>query len=256
MKVSFAASILATATVALVLTSGAYASPVEQEHHRTIVGRAVGNSNLVIVTETVTVTADISSPADSGPSSSSEVVEEEEGTSVDSQTETAEETEAEDTSEQQSSAPTTQAEEQTSAAEVTEPAEESQSQSTQQETAGETTDTASGGSGGGGSTAEVFSGDGTYFSPGLGSCGLTNTDSDLIVAINAPQYGTTANPNNAPICNQCILAKGPKGEVKVTVTDRCPVCKSGDLDFSPSAFEKIADFDQGRVPITWSFVDC
>ncbi|KAJ2718878.1 hypothetical protein GGI07_005543 [Coemansia sp. Benny D115] len=105
-------------------------------------------------------------------------------------------------------------------------------------------------------SGEVFSGDGTYFTPGLGSCGLTNTDDDLIVAINAPQYGTTANPNQAPVCGQCILAKGPKGEVKVTVTDRCPVCKSGDLDFSPSAFEKIGDFDDGRIPITWQFVNC
>ncbi|KAI8318774.1 barwin-like endoglucanase, partial [Martensiomyces pterosporus] len=101
-----------------------------------------------------------------------------------------------------------------------------------------------------------FAGDGTYYTPGLGSCGLTNTDSDLIAAINAPQYGTNANPNNAPICGQCALVKGPKGQVKVKITDRCPVCKHGDLDLSPSAFEKVGDFDAGRIQISWSFVAC
>ncbi|KAJ2353053.1 hypothetical protein GGF43_003585, partial [Coemansia sp. RSA 2618] len=102
------------------------------------------------------------------------------------------------------------------------------------------------GGGGGGSSGETFSGDGTYYTPGLGSCGKTNTDSDLIAAINAPQYGTNANPNQAEVCGKCALVKGPKGEVKVTITDRCPVCKSGDLDLSPSAFEQIGEFDDGR----------
>ncbi|KAJ2799205.1 hypothetical protein H4S07_005501, partial [Coemansia furcata] len=80
-----------------------------------------------------------------------------------------------------------------------------------------------------------FTGDGTFFSPGLGSCGITNTDSDLIAAIPAPQYGTNANPNNAEVCGKCALVTGPKGQVRVTITDRCPVCKTGDLDLSPSA---------------------
>ncbi|ORX69079.1 barwin-like endoglucanase, partial [Linderina pennispora] len=92
--------------------------------------------------------------------------------------------------------------------------------------------------------------------PGLGSCGLTNTDTDMIAAISAPQYGTTANPNNAPICGKCALVNGPKGQVKVKIVDRCPVCKTGDLDLSPSAFEKIGNFDDGRISISWSFVDC
>ncbi|KAJ2837169.1 hypothetical protein FBU31_001202 [Coemansia sp. 'formosensis'] len=101
-----------------------------------------------------------------------------------------------------------------------------------------------------------FTGDGTFFSPGLGSCGITNTDSDLIAAIPAPQYGTNANPNNAEVCGKCALVTGPKGQVKVKITDRCPVCKTGDLDLSPSAFQQIGDFDAGRIPISWSFVAC
>ncbi|KAJ2056223.1 hypothetical protein GGI17_006307 [Coemansia sp. S146] len=109
---------------------------------------------------------------------------------------------------------------------------------------------------GGNTGGDSFTGDGTFFSPGLGSCGLTNSDSDLIAAIPAPQYGTNANPNNAEVCGKCALVKGPKGQVKVKITDRCPVCKTGDLDLSPSAFQQIGDFDAGRIPISWSFVAC
>ncbi|KAJ2694506.1 hypothetical protein H4218_005573 [Coemansia sp. IMI 209128] len=115
--------------------------------------------------------------------------------------------------------------------------------------------------GGGGSNnasggGDSFTGDGTFFSPGLGSCGLTNSDSDLIAAIPAPQYGSNPNPNSAEVCGKCALVKGPKGQVKVKITDRCPVCKTGDLDLSPSAFQQIGDFDAGRIPISWSFVAC
>ncbi|KAJ2110838.1 hypothetical protein GGI16_000118 [Coemansia sp. S142-1] len=113
-----------------------------------------------------------------------------------------------------------------------------------------------GGNTGGSTGGDSFTGDGTFFSPGLGSCGLTNSDSDLIAAIPAPQYGTNANPNNAEVCGKCALVKGPKGQVKVKITDRCPVCKTGDLDLSPSAFQQIGDFDAGRIPISWSFVAC
>ncbi|KAJ1925023.1 hypothetical protein GGI09_000930 [Coemansia sp. S100] len=113
-----------------------------------------------------------------------------------------------------------------------------------------------GGSTAGSTGGDSFTGDGTFFSPGLGSCGLTNSDSDLIAAIPAPQYGTNANPNNAEVCGKCALVKGPKGQVKVKITDRCPVCKTGDLDLSPSAFQQIGDFDAGRIPISWSFVAC
>ncbi|KAJ2776712.1 hypothetical protein H4R18_005523 [Coemansia javaensis] len=108
----------------------------------------------------------------------------------------------------------------------------------------------SGGSGG------EFSGDGTYYSPGLGSCGDTHGDSDLIAAINAPQYGTNANPNQAAVCGRCALVKGPLGQVKVKIVDRCPVCKSGDLDLSPAAFDRIGKQEVGRIGISWSFVAC
>ncbi|KAJ2794300.1 hypothetical protein H4R21_005553 [Coemansia helicoidea] len=102
----------------------------------------------------------------------------------------------------------------------------------------------------------AYGGEGTYFAPGMGSCGKVNTGGDLIAAINAPQYGVYANPNLAAVCGRCALVTGPLGSVKVTITDRCPVCKHGDLDLSPTAYNKIALEAAGRVPISWKFVPC
>ncbi|KAI8318777.1 barwin-like endoglucanase, partial [Martensiomyces pterosporus] len=98
-----------------------------------------------------------------------------------------------------------------------------------------------------------FSGDGTFYSPGLGSCGINSSESELVAAINAPQYGTTPNPNNAPVCGRCALVTGPNGQVKVKIVDRCPVCKTGDLDLSPAAFNQIGSAAAGRIKISWSF---
>ncbi|ORX96405.1 hypothetical protein K493DRAFT_407244 [Basidiobolus meristosporus CBS 931.73] len=101
-----------------------------------------------------------------------------------------------------------------------------------------------------------FTGDATYYDPGLGSCELTSTANELIAALNAPQYGSFPRPSNSPACSSCAMVQGPKGSVKVKIVDKCPSCKHGDLDLSPAAFDRIADQAQGRVTITWSYVSC
>ncbi|KAI8888658.1 barwin-like endoglucanase, partial [Backusella circina FSU 941] len=98
-----------------------------------------------------------------------------------------------------------------------------------------------------------FSGDGTFYNTGLGSCGITSEDTDLIAALNAPQMNNGANPNANPLCGKKANVKGPKGTVTVTIVDTCPPCVKGDLDLSPAAFGKIADFADGRVDIEWSW---
>ena len=51
----------------------------------------------------------------------------------------------------------------------------------------------------------------TYYSTGLGACGVTNTDTDYIAAVshtlfdNYPGY-TSGNPNSNPICNKKVTA--------------------------------------------------
>lgn len=100
-----------------------------------------------------------------------------------------------------------------------------------------------------------FSGDGTWYTPGLGSCGITNSASDLIGAMNYIQMDNGANPNANPNCGRYVLIKGPNGTVKVKITDTCPTCAYGSIDLSPAAFEKIANLDTGRVTIHWTWVD-
>ncbi|KAI9316449.1 RlpA-like double-psi beta-barrel-protein domain-containing protein-containing protein, partial [Dichotomocladium elegans] len=88
---------------------------------------------------------------------------------------------------------------------------------------------------------------------GVGSCGKDNSDSELVAALNAPQMGSSGNPNNNSNCGRKARVKGPKGSVTVTIVDTCPPCKKGDLDLSPAAFAKIADFAKGRVAISWQW---
>lgn len=63
----------------------------------------------------------------------------------------------------------------------------------------------------------TYSGDGTWFDIGLGSCGLTNTDADLVAALNAPQMMNGANPNNNPMCGKQIKITNPANGKSVTV---------------------------------------
>ncbi|KZT05947.1 uncharacterized protein LAESUDRAFT_726515 [Laetiporus sulphureus 93-53] len=103
------------------------------------------------------------------------------------------------------------------------------------------------------------SGDGTYYAAGLGACGITNTDSDYIVAVswelfdNYPGYDGT-NPNTNPVCNKGITASYGGKSVSVTVTDRCTGCSTTSLDFTPTAFGDLADLSIGRLTdVTWEF---
>ncbi|KAK9702068.1 hypothetical protein K7432_011416 [Basidiobolus ranarum] len=101
-----------------------------------------------------------------------------------------------------------------------------------------------------------FTGDATYYDPGLGACEAVSGPTELIAALNAPQFGTFARAMNSPACSSCALVQGPKGSVKVKIVDKCPSCKHGDLDLSPAAFDRVADQAQGRVTITWNYVSC
>lgn len=92
-----------------------------------------------------------------------------------------------------------------------------------------------------------FTGDGTYFTVGLGSCGKTNTDSQMVAALNAPQMGSNK------YCGKSATVTGPNGSVTVTIVDTCPECSSGSLDLSPAAFKKIGDVSAGRIKISWNW---
>ena len=88
----------------------------------------------------------------------------------------------------------------------------------------------------------------TYYEPGLGACGGTNGPGELIVAVSASRYDQQ-NP-----CGRKIKVKGDRGEVVVTVVDRCAGCARDDLDLSPAAFQRaIGDLGIGRTEGSWGW---
>ncbi|MCA9521079.1 MAG: hypothetical protein KC609_08905 [Myxococcales bacterium] len=96
-------------------------------------------------------------------------------------------------------------------------------------------------------------GEGTYYveADGSGNCGFPATPNDLMVgAMNQTDYQDSA------VCGSCVHIVGPKGEIDVRIVDRCPECAPGDIDLSPSAFDRIAEHSAGRVPIRWWRVPC
>ncbi|SAM07742.1 hypothetical protein [Absidia glauca] len=93
-----------------------------------------------------------------------------------------------------------------------------------------------------------FSGDGTFYTVGLGSCGKKNSDSDLVAALSVDLM------DGGKSCGKKIKISTSKGSVTATVVDTCPGCAKGSLDLSISAFEAVGEIDDGRISIKWSFL--
>jgi expansin (peptidoglycan-binding protein) len=77
--------------------------------------------------------------------------------------------------------------------------------------------------------SKTYKGEGTYFEPGMGSCGEESSSKDMMVAVNHKQMENGANPNNNSNCGRRIKVKGPNGSVTVKALDTCPSCDTGDL---------------------------
>jgi len=107
--------------------------------------------------------------------------------------------------------------------------------------------------------SQVFSGDGTFYATGLGACGITNNDNDMIAAASQAFFdsfpGAGVNPNLNPLCGRKVSVTFGGVTIVVSITDRCTGCAFGALDFSPAAFNKLADPSVGRIHnIQWHFV--
>jgi expansin len=84
---------------------------------------------------------------------------------------------------------------------------------------------------------------------GTGNCSFPSVPADdLYVALGPDQYSGSA------ACGTYLDVTGPKGKVRVKVTDSCPECPAGHLDLSRTAFKKIAAEVAGIVPITYRTV--
>ncbi|KDQ09287.1 hypothetical protein BOTBODRAFT_58775 [Botryobasidium botryosum FD-172 SS1] len=104
----------------------------------------------------------------------------------------------------------------------------------------------------------VNNGQGTFYAPGLGACGITNAPTDLICAVSHLVFdawpGATANPNENPICNRQLTATYQGKTTTCTVVDRCVGCAETDIDFTPTCFSQLADQALGRINISWQWV--
>jgi expansin (peptidoglycan-binding protein) len=112
-------------------------------------------------------------------------------------------------------------------------------------------------------SAEYFQGDGTTYTlseVSSGNCNFMSANGIAAAnyaALNEVQW---RNLSNCGRCAQvsCIDSRcaDPTASAVVQIVDRCPECKYGDLDLSPTVFKAITGSDPSRLAIRWQFVDC
>lgn len=99
-----------------------------------------------------------------------------------------------------------------------------------------------------------FTGEATYYdgSAGMGNCMIEFPSDKMYAAMNASQYA------NSNACGGFVEITNEKNgnQVIVQILDQCPECKSGDIDLSPEAFEKLAPLEEGRIAIKWKYIKC
>ncbi len=103
-----------------------------------------------------------------------------------------------------------------------------------------------------------YTGDLTYYEPGLGACGIDSQNSDKIVAISHLVFDAVSvgsNPNANPLCGKKIRARRDNKSVDLTVVDRCTGCQPKDIDVTINTFADLADVDQGRVQVEWNWLE-
>uniref|UniRef100_A0A914EFS5 LysM domain-containing protein n=1 Tax=Acrobeloides nanus TaxID=290746 RepID=A0A914EFS5_9BILA len=114
------------------------------------------------------------------------------------------------------------------------------------------------GSSGGGPLSQPFSGHFTYYTDsGYGACGTqVDASSQMLVAV-AYGYFTSPNPNNDPLCGQCLKVTYNGKSITVPIKDKCPSCANDHMDLSLPAFRQLADPSIGNVyGATFQFVSC
>jgi hypothetical protein len=112
----------------------------------------------------------------------------------------------------------------------------------------------SGSSSGACSSGSPCEGDITYYTAGLGACGLTTDGTvDKVVALPHGLMGPLSNDN--PYCGKTITIKctSTGKTTTATVVDKCMGCEDFAIDLSNAAFEDLDDLTVGRTGATWYF---
>jgi len=100
-------------------------------------------------------------------------------------------------------------------------------------------------------------GDGTFFATGLGACGITNVDTDYIVAVSEIRFDavSTGNPNTNPLCGKKVKISFGGATATATIVDRCTGCGKDSLDMTTTLFQVFSPLGVGRIHgIVWSFI--
>ncbi|ORZ22581.1 RlpA-like double-psi beta-barrel-protein domain-containing protein-containing protein, partial [Absidia repens] len=101
-----------------------------------------------------------------------------------------------------------------------------------------------------------YNGIGTYYNVlGIGSCGESDSDDEMVVAVNQPQMENGANPNQNPECDEHVEIEGEQGKkVTARIVDTCPGCDRQNLDMSPKVFQAVCgSLSKGNCKIKWNF---
>ncbi|KZP10943.1 hypothetical protein FIBSPDRAFT_197872 [Athelia psychrophila] len=101
-------------------------------------------------------------------------------------------------------------------------------------------------------TAQSETGDGTFYVPGLGACGIYNDASQYIVGVSEALWQS----HSGSLCNKAISITYNGLAVQATITDVCPYCGGvGDLNMTPALFERFAPESAGIIyGVEWVFV--
>jgi len=101
-------------------------------------------------------------------------------------------------------------------------------------------------------SGKSFTGEITYFTPGMGACGETSGEGDKMVAISQSlfdQYTPNGNPNKNPLCGKTLTIKGADGaDHTATIWDRCVGCAMDDLDMPQEFFNEVTTPSGSSTP--------
>ncbi|KAH7717458.1 speract/scavenger receptor domain-containing protein [Aphelenchoides avenae] len=103
-----------------------------------------------------------------------------------------------------------------------------------------------------------FAAEFTYYdNKGTGSCGTEiDASSQLLAAVSGTLW-TALNPNNDPLCKQCVEVSYKGKTIKVPIKDKCPTCNKDQVDLSLPAFLKLENKAVGRAfGASYKIVSC
>lgn len=108
-------------------------------------------------------------------------------------------------------------------------------------------------------SSSPFQGHATFYSTGMGACGVVNSDNQPIVAVSRDifeQYNpSSGNPNHNSLCGKRLEITWNGKKQQAFAMDECPGCKPNSLDLSPNLFKALDDPDKGDLDgITWKFI--